>query len=128
MHETGIAEQILERAAAVASGHPGAAIQAVHVRIGALSGVVAEALEFAFDCLKRGTPAASARLLLEAVPLVARCPACQSVSHPGPDLVLWCARCGAPLEVVSGEELDLVAVDLGAAAPTPEEAPCPASP
>lgn len=126
MHETGIADEILRRAAAVASEHPGTRIEAVHVRVGDLSGVVCEALEFAFDCLKESSGAGSCRLVVERIPVTARCPACGTESQPGVDLVLWCESCDSPLDIVSGEELDLVAVDLSSPA-FGKEALCPAS-
>jgi hydrogenase nickel incorporation protein HypA/HybF len=40
----------------------------VRVRLGPLSGVVAEALQFAFDVAAEGSPIAGARLEIEAAP------------------------------------------------------------
>jgi Zn finger protein HypA/HybF involved in hydrogenase expression len=48
----------------------------VKLRIGRLSGVVPEALQFAFDALKTDSPAAEAELEIEAVPAVCWCPGC----------------------------------------------------
>jgi hydrogenase nickel incorporation protein HypA/HybF len=48
MHELGIAVNIAEMAAEEASRAGAARVAAVHVRVGALSGVVKEALEFAW--------------------------------------------------------------------------------
>lgn len=48
MHEVGIAMSIAELAQEEAAKAGGGRIAAVHVRIGALSGVVREALEFAW--------------------------------------------------------------------------------
>jgi hydrogenase nickel incorporation protein HypA/HybF len=126
MHETGIADEILRRAEGILAGHPGARIETVHVRIGDLSGVVCEALEFAFECLKPRTAASEASLAIERVPVTARCPLCETVSQPGVDLVLWCGGCEVPLDIISGEELDLVAIDLSSPG-IEEEAPCPES-
>ena len=41
---------------------------AIRLRIGALSGVVPEALEFAFEALRPGTLAEKAELAIESVP------------------------------------------------------------
>ncbi len=43
-------------------------ILAVRMRVGALSGVEPSSLEFAFEVMKAGTPAKSARLEIDAVP------------------------------------------------------------
>ena len=48
MHELGIALDIAELAAAEAARAGARRVEAVHVRVGALSGVVREALEFAW--------------------------------------------------------------------------------
>lgn len=47
------------------------------LRVGVLSGVVPEALEFAFAALREGTPAAAAELVIERVPATVWCAACQ---------------------------------------------------
>ena len=61
MHEAGIAAEILEIARAQAVAHGKARVAEVTVRVGDMSGVVAEALEFAFEAL-RGCPALGAVL------------------------------------------------------------------
>jgi len=83
----------------------------VTVRIGEMSGVVAEALEFAFEALRDGA-AAEAQLEIKRIPVLARCEACRTESRPGADLVLWCAVCGRTLKVLEGEELTVESVVL----------------
>lgn len=112
MHETGIAAEILNIAKREAQRRGAAGIAAVTVRIGDLSGVSADALEFAFSALCAGTPADGARLRLERVPLLARCPSCRRDSAPAADLILWCPDCGAPLDVIAGQELLVESLEL----------------
>ena len=50
MHEAGIAQSIIEIAENVAGGRP---IAKIHLKLGAFTGVVQEALEFAFEALKK---------------------------------------------------------------------------
>lgn len=111
MHETGIAAEILEIAKAQAAAHGRMRVSEVTVRVGEMSGVVAEALEFAFEALREG-PAARARLEIKRIPVLARCEACEVESRPGADLVLWCGQCGRPLKVLEGEELTVESVVL----------------
>lgn len=64
MHELSIALSILDIAAAEAARHHGR-VAAVHLRLGARAGVVKEALLFAYDVAREGTPLAEARLVIE---------------------------------------------------------------
>lgn len=112
MHETGIAASILEIAEREALRYGAAAITSVCVRVGDFSNVVPEALQFSFDALKADTSAARAVLEIIRVPVKARCPVCSEEVTPEGGVILWCPRCGSPLEVLSGTELDVVSIDL----------------
>ena len=59
MHELGISRNIV---AIVADAARGRRVRRITLEIGALSGVVPEAIEFAFDLAAEGTPAAGAVL------------------------------------------------------------------
>jgi hydrogenase nickel incorporation protein HypA/HybF len=114
MHETSIAWEILETARRAAAG---AELERVCVRLGGMSGVVEEALRFAFDALKPQAGAADAELVIERVAVEVLCPACGCRSRPEGDLVLWCPRCGAPMRVTSGEQLELAWVETAGEPP-----------
>ena len=121
MHEAGIALNLIEavqKRLADGSGGPawpgaGAArVSAIHVRIGELSGVSMEALDFAFECLSAPTPLAGARLVFEPVPLMVRCEACGQTT-PVEDLVFRCGACGSErTRVVSGRELEVRSLEV----------------
>ena len=55
MHELGIASSILDCVRAEASRRPGSHISKVGIRLGELSGVDADALQFGFECLVKDT-------------------------------------------------------------------------
>jgi hydrogenase nickel incorporation protein HypA/HybF len=113
MHESGIAAEILELALEQARLHEAKPVVRLGLRIGDLSGVVEEALRFAFDALKAGTLAGAAELAIERVPVKAVCRQCNSAPElPPGDLVLWCPRCGMGLDIIEGKELDLLWVEL----------------
>jgi hydrogenase nickel incorporation protein HypA/HybF len=118
MHETGIAAEILDIAGREAARRGAAGVAAITVKVGDLSGVVADALEFAFDALCSGTSAEGARLHILRVPVIARCMTCARDYQPGAELVLWCPDCGRALEVTAGQELQVESLEL-------MEAPCP---
>jgi hydrogenase nickel incorporation protein HypA/HybF len=87
-------------------------IHRLTMRIGPLSGVVPEALEFAFDVLTRGTIAEGATLTVERVPIVCYCRTCRREFRPN-DLFCECPRCHTPGgEVHQGRELELASLEV----------------
>jgi hydrogenase nickel incorporation protein HypA/HybF len=112
MHEAGIAASILDIAEREARQRQASAIAVVKIRVGEFSGVVAEALEFAFEALKPGTLAENATLMIERIPVRAWCGACQQEVQPAADLVFWCPQCNNPLTITAGQELDVEYIDV----------------
>jgi hydrogenase nickel incorporation protein HypA/HybF len=117
MHELSIVAGLLETVEALAKEHRAAAVTAVHIRVGALSGVVAELLESAFDVCRKGTIAEGAALKIEKVPFRIRCRACGLESERD-DFQFACTACGSTdLELVQGTELILDRIELDSDAP-----------
>ena len=112
MHELSIAMSLIEVAAEEAE-RLGARVEALHLRLGTLSGVVKEALLFSFDLAAEGTAVAGARLEIEEVPVAVFCPACQE-ERTLPSLQSFhCPVCGTPTpDVVRGRELELAAMEI----------------
>jgi hydrogenase nickel incorporation protein HypA/HybF len=67
MHELSIAVSIVELASEEAGALRGAHVEAVHLKLGALSGVVKDALLFSWDLACVDTPIAGCRLAIEDV-------------------------------------------------------------
>jgi hydrogenase nickel incorporation protein HypA/HybF len=111
MHELSIAMGIVDVATEEAARRTGRVV-AVHLKLGPLSGVVADALSAAFELARESTPLAGAALVIEEVPVAAYCPACaveRVVSFPH----LSCPVCGTPTpKVVRGRELEVTALEL----------------
>lgn len=114
MHELSIALGILDVAAEEARRQDGRVI-AIHLKLGPLSGVVKEALTFAYELAREGTPLEQARLVIQEVPLVAYCPACAAEQTLASLQELCCPACGGPTpRIVSGRELEVVALEIDA--------------
>ena len=121
MHELSIAHAIV-RTVTDALPEPDARVTAVRVRIGALSGVVPEALAFAFDVAADGGALAGARLVTETAPVVLDCPTCGQ-QRLGDLRSFTCPRCGQPCgSVIRGKELEIVDVTISDA-PDPDPPP-----
>lgn len=109
MHEVGIVQSTLDAAAA---GSGGRDIIAVHLRIGALTGVVPAALQHAWQALRTGTACEEARLVVEIVPGSCRCAACDAL-YASSSLTPACPRCGRPPdEILAGRELELATLEV----------------
>ncbi len=76
---------------------PGRDVEAVEVLIGSLSGVVPQALEFAWDVATEGTPLEGSRLIVDLVPTTVFCEPCQAVVIP--EIGFLCPTC----ETLSGD-------------------------
>jgi hydrogenase nickel incorporation protein HypA/HybF len=111
MHELSIALAIVEAVEEEAGRH-GGRVRAVHLRLGALSGVVEEALRGAFELARQGTPLSDAELLIEPVAATALCPDCGE--RPVVSVQDFrCSSCGGPAgEVVRGRELEVFALEV----------------
>lgn len=112
MHELSIALSILDLVAEEAE-RQGGRVVAVHLKLGPLSGVVRDALATAYDLASEGTDQAEAVLVIEDVPIVAYCPACDAERTLASMAELRCPACGVPTpEILSGRELEVVALEI----------------
>ena len=91
----------------------GGRVCALHLRIGALSGVVPEALLASYEMASAQTPLEGSRLIIEDVPVVVYCPQCQAERQLDSVQFFCCAECGTPTgQVERGRELELVAMEI----------------
>ncbi|MDX2005578.1 MAG: hydrogenase maturation nickel metallochaperone HypA [Meiothermus sp.] len=112
MHETSIALELVRSAGEIASRYGACRVSKVGVRIGVLSSVVPEALEFAFPGAALGTALEGAVLQIERVGAVACCAECGEVEIRL-ERGLRCPLCGRPTpRIVQGEELELDTLEL----------------
>jgi hydrogenase nickel incorporation protein HypA/HybF len=115
VHELSIALCLIEQACDAAAREDSRRVTRLVARIGALSGVVKEALRFSFDLAAEGTACAGALLEIEEVCVSIMCPHCKRRRDlPG----CWhfvCPVCGTPSpELVTGRELELVSIEIEA--------------
>ena len=105
-------EQTLDIALANAAGQGASKIHCFKMRIGDMSGVVPEALNFSFDIVTAGTIAQGAKLEIETVPIVCHCPNCSQEFEP-PDFVYECPNCGhISNQIISGREIELTSLEV----------------
>ncbi|MEM6430910.1 MAG: hydrogenase maturation nickel metallochaperone HypA [Deinococcota bacterium] len=118
MHELSIAQSIVEVAEREASER-GAHVDAIYVQLGALSGVVKDALLFSYDIATQGTGLEHSQLIIEDIPVSIYCATCQLEHELDGIQSLRCPICNQPsADIRRGKELDIRALELVDAAPT----------
>jgi len=108
MHELSIAQGIIAIAVEEVARAGARQVEKVKLRVGALAGVVPEALEFAFTVAAQGTIAEGARLEVEYLPVICYRPECALEFEAEDGFVYTCPRCGRPVgEIRQGRELEI---------------------
>ena len=119
MHELSIAISMIDQITEESENRGGLDVEAVHLKLGAFSGVDKEALLFAYELACEGSLLEGSRLVIEPVLVVVDCPRCGE--RRTLDSVQWfvCPECRGPVaEVVSGRELQVFALEIAAFAET----------
>ncbi|ELS00784.1 hydrogenase nickel insertion protein HypA [Xenococcus sp. PCC 7305] len=110
MHEVSIMQNTLDIAIAQAQENSAKKIDNLTMNIGKLSGVIPEALEFAFDILIQGTIAENAQLKIKTIPIVCYCQSCDHNFQPA-EYIFECPQCQEiSINIVTGRELELASV------------------
>ncbi len=112
MHELSIAMSIVELAEEEAERRE-VQIIALHPKLGALSGVVKDALLSCYEMACEGTRLQGSRLLIQDIPVVIFCAACRAERPLGSIQLFCCPDCGTPCsEIRQGKELQVVALEV----------------
>ena len=112
MHELSIAMGIVDAALEEAQRR-GVQVTAVHLRLGALSGVVKDALMFSYEVACQDTPLQGSQLIVEDVPVVVFCPQCQEMRTLPSVQLFQCPECSMPtMDVRQGKELEVFALEV----------------
>ena len=109
MHEVGIAKSIVSIAEDYAKRAGAISIKTIALRVGAMSGVVPAALEFAFEVAKLDTLAEHASLEIDYLPMVAYCEDCELEFEVQDSYgIAICPVCMEPtVQLHQGQELDV---------------------
>ena len=113
MHELAVTQNLVDIALDAARTAGAAQISAVHVQIGALTGIAPDSVHFYFAYLTRDTIAAGAQLALTIASATATCGACGASFAVVPPLDLCCPQCGgAPTSVTGGNDLLVQSIEV----------------
>lgn len=114
MHEASIILNVLDIAFENCQKEGYEKIDSITLKIGKASGVMLDALYFAFDSAKHETPAFDASLEIIEIPVGGQCGKCDSDFTVEEKFVFNCPLCGSPdsFKVTSGRELDIVELEV----------------
>jgi hydrogenase nickel incorporation protein HypA/HybF len=112
MHELSIMQSALSLALEQAQQAGAVRVHTIRLRIGALSGVVPDALEFAFEALTPGTMAEGGKLAIEHVPARFWCARCTR-EFQSDDMFAECPDCHVPSgELRAGREMEVASLEI----------------
>ena len=112
MHEVSVMAEAVRLAVDAAKSSGASRVLALRLRVGTLSGVVPDAMRFAFDVVCRDTMAAGASLEIESVPAACWCATCRAEFECA-DFFNECPRChNVSGELRRGRELEIASVEM----------------
>lgn len=112
MHELSIAQNILEIVRQSIPDGDLRDVRVIRLKVGTISGVVADSLEFCFAAAVAGTALAESRLAIESVPFRIRCERCNKEFTNDIGFVV-CPECdGTQTTILSGRELQVSEIEL----------------
>jgi hydrogenase nickel incorporation protein HypA/HybF len=114
MHELSLMEGLLESVETAARDAGALRVMSIHLKIGVMTEVVDESLEFAFEVLSQDTLSEGADLTVERIEPVSRCLDC-GMEFMHDRYHLACPDCGSfATQLIAGREMliDNIEVDL----------------
>ncbi len=112
MHEAGLMAEAMNKAETLAMQCNADAVAGLTLRVGVLSGVALQALQFAFDAMKPGTVFEQAELRLEQVLPRLSCRDC-GMEYAAQERGQRCPVCkGSNTSLLQGGELELAKLEL----------------
>lgn len=112
MHEVSLMESVADLAISRARGVGASRIHQLQLEVGEFSGVVIEALEFAFEVVAVGTILEGATLAISSVRAACFCASCQTLFHP-PDWTCECPVCSRlSADIRRGKTLELISIEV----------------
>jgi hydrogenase nickel incorporation protein HypA/HybF len=112
MHEISIISSLIQQIETLLENKPYTKVLTITLEIGTMSGVVPDALEFAYEVCSKGTRVDGAKLAIIPVPVTAKCQTCLAEFC----LESYCFSCphcnNQDLKIISGYELKVKEMEV----------------
>lgn len=113
MHEASIAISLLETVSDLCRQEGYNSIESVRLKLGKASGILPDALLFAFDVAKVGTIANEAELVIEYVLLGGMCCDCGCQFESAERFIFSCPACKSPaIKITRGDEMQIIDMEV----------------
>jgi len=113
MHEASIAISLIETISDLCQKEGYNSIEMVRLKVGRVSGILPDALLFAFDIAKAGTIANEAELCIEYVALGGVCRDCGSQFETEERYIYSCPTCKSGcIKITKGDELQIIDMEV----------------
>ena len=113
MHELSIVSSVVDTVIESLTAYPGARVKEVRLRIGALSAVIEDSLQFCYGIATEDTPLAGSALVVKTVPVVGHCETCSTDVEIASLQSFRCPRCGSPVsDIREGRELEIESIEI----------------
>ncbi len=113
MHELSIVTSVVDSVIESMAAYPGARVMEVRLRVGALSAVVEDSLQFCYEIATRETPLEGSNLVVKTVPVTVHCAACDKDGVLENLQSFRCPHCGELTgDVRGGREMEIEAVEI----------------
>ncbi|MFZ0745913.1 MAG: hydrogenase maturation nickel metallochaperone HypA [Terracidiphilus sp.] len=113
MHELSIVSSVVDSVIESLAAYPGARVKEVRLRVGALSAVVEDSLQFCYGIATEDTPLAGSALVVKILPVVMHCEPCNADVELESLQSFRCPRCGALVgDLRQGRELEIDSIEI----------------
>ncbi len=112
MHELSIAQNIIQIVNSSVDKDKLGFVEKIYLKIGLLSNVLTESLNFSYTSVVENTPLKNSRLVIELIPIKIRCNDCNEINTTN-DFIFSCPNCKSPeIKVISGDEIIISSIHL----------------
>jgi hydrogenase nickel incorporation protein HypA/HybF len=113
MHELSIISSVVDTVTESVAAYPGARVKEVRLRVGALSSVVEDSLQFCYGIATEGTALEGSKLVVNVLPVVMHCAPCDTDVELESLQSFRCPRCGEPCsDLRQGRELEIDSIEI----------------
>jgi hydrogenase nickel incorporation protein HypA/HybF len=112
MHEFGIMQEVVAMALSAARDAHANRIHRIRLKVGKLSGVIPEAMQFAHEVVVESTLAEGSDLEITETPAECFCSSCKTLFTPE-KIVFRCPQCGTiSSDLRAGRELEIIDIEI----------------